>query len=107
MSAAEEEQHEREPEHHPQQQPEVDEPSLTLQLDIPFMTEENQNDPEVQFFADIYRYLVAGVTADSSEANVKSLKKKVKEYSVSGGSIQLVRMLETVICDSGPAFQLT
>ena len=61
------------------------EPSLTIQLDIPFMTAENQHDTEVQFFADIYRYLVAGVTSDSSEASIKSLKKKLKEYSVSSG----------------------
>ena len=59
------------------------EPSLTIQLDIPFVTAENQHDPEVQFFADIYRYLVAGVAVDTSEANMKSLKKKLKEYSVS------------------------
>ena len=61
---------------------EMVEPSLTIQLDIPFMTAENQHDPEVQFFADIYRYLVAGVAVDTSEANMKSLKKKLKEYRV-------------------------
>ncbi|XP_037084751.1 uncharacterized protein LOC119105390 [Pollicipes pollicipes] len=63
------------------------EPSLTIQLDIPFMTAENQHDPEVQFFADIYRYLVAGVAANSSEANLKSLKKKLKEYAVLDGQL--------------------
>ena len=64
------------------------EPSLTIQVDIPFMTAENQHDPEVQFFADIYRYLVAGVAVDTSETSMKSLKKKLKEYSVSADSNQ-------------------
>ncbi|XP_043198607.1 uncharacterized protein LOC122368585 [Amphibalanus amphitrite] len=63
------------------------EPSLTIQLDIPFVTADNQHDPEVQFFADIYRFLVAGVAVDTSEASMKSLKKRLKEYSVIDGEL--------------------